>query len=414
MNKHISNKTSVSDAEYLSLHKATCVFIGYTNPGMRFAKNHVDVNWFAEEDSRVQGGLKNLRRGSVDIATVSVGIPLISRGSMADAYANPDKLLGPVFGPVCSVDQTLQMLLKFLDGLTTVIEANSQDAAIAKTISEAEQINADGKMAIILGLTGAWINNDLAVLRSYYRLGVRVVHICVEGLDGIGDPSDDFVKYHGLSECGRQVVHEMNRLGMVIDVAHASDESARQIVELSSKPVISSHTCCRNLCDIRRNLPDDLIIKIAEKGGVIGLHFASSMLDQRLATSVISDDYFKAYQARQDALLAKYPDPYEFLAAFNTFETEDDIAARTDNIADQQADIGTLIDHIDHVVNIAGIEHVGIGSDYDIGGPAKGLENAGKLSNLTQALIQRGYSKEDILKIWGNNFKRAYRDAIGR
>ena len=395
-----------------SLHQEACVFIGYTNPAMRFSKERVDVGWFAEQDSRMQGGLRNLRRGNVDMATVSIGIPIVAQANNADAYKNPDRLRAPAFRPVCSEDQTAQMILRFLDGLTTVIEANAQETAIARTLGEADRINEDGKMAVFLGLTGAWTNNDLALLRAYYRLGVRVVHICVEGLDGVGDASNDFPRYGGLSDFGRQIVGEMNQLGMVIDVAHASDKSALQIVELSSRPVISSHSCCRSLCNIRRNLPDDLIIKIAERGGVIGLHFASSMIDQHLATDIISDDYFNAYQARQERLQAQYPDPYEFLAAFMTFETEEEIAEKTDHAADQQADMDALIDHIDHIVKLTSIEHVGIGTDYDIGGPPKGLEHAGKLVNLTEAMLRRGYSEADILKIWGDNFMRVYRDVM--
>lgn len=396
-----------------SLHEQACVTIGFTNPAMRFSKEKVDVGWFAEQDSRMQGGLKNFRQGNVDMATVSIGIPIIAQSNNAEAYLNPDRLRAPVFRPVCSDDQTSRMILRFLDGLTTVIEANAQEAAIARTLGEADRINADGKMAVFLGLNGAWINNDLALLRSYYRLGVRVVHICAEGLVGVGDASNDFRRYGGLSDFGRQIVCEMNQLGMVIDVAHASDKSALQIIESSSHPVISSHTCCRSLCNIQRNLPDDLITKIADRGGVIGLHFASSMIDQRLATEIISEDYFNAYQARQERLQAQYPDPYEFLAAFMTFETEEEIAEKTDNKAEQQVDIDGLIDHIDYIAKLTSIEHVGIGTDYDIGGPPKDLEHAGKLANLTEALLRRGYSDQDILKIWGDNFRRVYRGAIG-
>jgi membrane dipeptidase len=309
------------------------------------------------------------------------------------------------------------MMLRFLDTLINVIEAHPTECAIARTVAEAQRINAQDRMSIFLHCTGAWINGDMAVLRTYYRLGVRAIHVCVEGLRGVGDQSDDGPVFGGLSDLGRKIVREMNRLGMVVDVSHASDASARQMIELSDTPVISSHTCCRALCKMNRNLPDELIEAIARKGGVIGMHFASGLIIPPPPTDTDQAERLnKAYRDRQRRLRATHADPYEFLAASLTMEAEQEIADAAGVDAQQSdayvASMDQLIDHIDHVVKIAGIDHVGLGTDYDIGGPPKGLETAAKLSNLTEALLNRNYSEGDVRKILGGNFERVFRQVL--
>jgi membrane dipeptidase len=295
-----------------------------------------------------------------------------------------------------------------------VIDANSSDVAIARTVREAEKINAEDRMAIFLHLTGAWCAGDIAVLRTYYRLGVRAIHICVEGLSGVGDASDEYAELGGLSDFGRQLVHEMNQLGMVVDVAHASDQVVEEISKISTAPIISSHTSCRKFCNIKRALPDYLIKKIADTGGVVGLIFASSML-QQIVEKEVDHKYKEIWQAKQDALQSMYPNPYEFLSHYMTYETAQEVSdtAGVSMEVPIRVDIDALVDSIDYIVKLTSVDHVSIGPDYDIGCAPKGLEKADTLSNLTKALLRRGYSESDIHKIWGGNLKRVYRSVIG-
>ena len=402
------------DPRTRSVHREACVFIGYTNPAMTFGKEAVSAAIFAERHPQMQGGLWNLRAGEAGMTALSVGVHTYCR----DASPPPS---GPVRAPVCSDEECVRMILRFLDAVYEVIEDHDEETAVARSVGEADRIVASGRMAIFIHLTGAWIGGDLAVLRCYHRLGVRAIHVCVEGLADIGDSSDVPPRHGGISDLGRHVVDEMNRLGMVIDVSHASDEAARQIVARSADPVVSSHTGCRSICDINRNLPDDLILAIAEKGGVIGMHFATSMLcpQAKDESGLYDHELVERLSRAERELRRRYPDPYEYLHHRMTEQFAEMVnrepapaSDRGSEIAPAAPGMDAVIRHIDHVVQLTGIDHVGIGTDYDIGGPPQGLEHAGKLANLTGALLRHGHDEQAVEKMMGGNFRRVYEQVL--
>jgi membrane dipeptidase len=385
------------------------VLLAYSNPQRRFLTSSVDFSWFGEDDPALQGSLPRLREGGVDVVVLSYSVPiepLQPVGSGRGARA------APAWGPVFQGAEQVKYVLHCLDSLIRTIEAHADEAEVALTVRDVERINQAGKMAIILHLTGAWIDGDLSILRTYHRLGVRSIHIAREGQRGIADPSDDFAEAGGLTPLGRDVVREMNRLHMVVDVAHASDRSFWDILETSSQPVIASHHNARALCDINRNLSDEQLRAVAQQGGVVGAHFSGGFIDEAWRQSREDSGYFDIYLARAKELRQRYPNPYEFLSHFQHPSEWPESFGEKPKPKVPLPGISQLVDHIDHVVEVAGIDHVGNGADYDLGDIPEELDHAGKLLNLTAELLRRGYSDADIRKIWGDNFLRVFRRVI--
>jgi membrane dipeptidase len=404
----------VADASVLALHKSAGVFDAYTKPMLKFTRDGIQPGQFVERVEKMQAGMWRLRDGEVRMANMSVGVPRYHRPESPDGKQ-------PTSMPICSVAQQAPLVLRHLDALRQSAAGHPRELDIARTVAEAEKMNAAGQLALFLHLTGAWISDDLAVLRSYREKGVVAIHPCIEGHHAIGDAANEVRIHKGLSALGREVVREMNRIRMVVDVAHGSDESLRDMVELSTEPVIYSHGGCRALCDVPRNLTDERIRAIAAKGGVIGIAFVSAMLsDEARQKGGRSDPrYREEYAKAEGELLARCADPYEYMErrADGTFMPEvfrrlgwpsEGHAAAPAN----RADLERVVDHIGHIVKLVGVDHVGIGTDYESGDVPNGLEHAGKLPNLTAALLRRGFSEADVRKILIDNFKRVYRHVL--
>ena len=253
--------------------------------------------------------------------------------------------------------RALQMLASVYDAL----EGFGDKIALALSPDEVVANKAKGIISILLGMeNGLPIQRSLPLLRLFYRLGVRYLTLTHNGDNEIADSALEGKRWGGLSPFGREVVAEMNRLGMIVDVAHASDQTFNDILECSKAPVLSTHSCCRALADHPRNMTDDMIRRMADKGGVIQINFY----------------------------------PY-FLTTTASATVED------------------VIRHIGHAVNIGGIEHVGIGTDFDgIEVTPSGLENISKLPVVFDLLSKRGYSDDQIGKIASGNFLRVFRDVI--
>jgi membrane dipeptidase len=244
-----------------------------------------------------------------------------------------------------------------------IIERHPNDFLFARTADEIESAHEHGKIAALMGIEGGHaIEDSLRLLRDYYALGVRymtLTHTNNNAWAGSSGSSDKPLEQpeRGLTDFGRQVIHEMNRLGMMVDVSHVSDKTFWDALDSSSAPIIASHSSCRALCDVRRNMTDEMIAAMAKKGGVIQINF-----------------YCKFLTKNKEATLA-------------------DVVA-----------------HIDHAVKVGGVDHVGIGSDFDgIPCAPTGLEDVSKFPNLTRALLQKGYSAGDIRKIYGGNLLRVMR-----
>ena len=399
------------DERTLALHRDATVFLGYVNPACHYRKDAFDYSWFTSDDPRVQGSSPRMRQGGVDVAALSFGVICEATGP-ADEQGNAS---GPLWGPLFPEAEHKQYFIRHLDGLRREMDRHTDEMAPARSTADIRRINGEGKLAVMLHMTGAWVNHDLAVLGAYHRLGVRGIHIAVEGLKGVADSSDDEPEFGGLSHFGKDLVREMNRLSMVIDVSHAADSTVRDVLELTDDPIIASHSNARALCDINRNLPDELIRGVAEKGGVVGLHFASGMIERTTQTDRAADDFLRGYLLKTKALMQQHPDPYDYLAHRFSYEhnAADFEAPPDDNPRPPPASLAKLVDHIDYLVNLVGIDHVGIGSDYDLSDIPEELNNASKLPNLTAELLCRRYSDEDIKKIWGGNFMRVYEQVIG-
>ncbi|HEX9934401.1 MAG TPA: dipeptidase [bacterium] len=280
-------------------------------------------------------------------------------------------------------------------------------AEIALSPDDAYRIEKQGKRAIFFGLENGYpIGTDLADLRRFVTDGIRYVTLCHTRHNQICDASTDKrePRWNGLSPFGKTVLAECNRLGVVVDVSHASDSAFWQVVRLTRKPFMASHSCCRALCDNPRNLSDDMLKAVARNNGVVQINLCSFYLEDV--------EFNPLHQASLDSLKRLYSewsavnDP-KILAEYE--KTEDRIGQR---FPEDKASVADLVDHIDHAVRVAGIEHVGIGSDFDGGAGLRDLRDVSEMPRITEELLRRGYSEEAIRKIWGGNIMRVVKENI--
>lgn len=257
--------------------------------------------------------------------------------------------------PQYKPDKGLKRVMQQIDAFYQAVEANAADIEVATTVADIERIHASGKIAGVLAIEGGEaIDGDLAALRMVHRLGVRSFGLVWNQRNLLADGIGERQAHGGLTNLGIEVVKELNRLGMVVDVSHLNDDGFWDVIETSTSPIMASHSNSRAVCDHPRNLTDDQIRALAKNGGVMGMNFCPP-----------------------------------FVAKGG------------------QATIDMLIDHIDHIVGLVGFDHVGLGSDFDgISEVPVGLENAACMPNLTRRLAERGYSEENILKILGKNHLR--------
>lgn len=297
-----------------------------------------------------------------------------------------------------------EMALTTFDAIFNTVNKHSSLAGIALNPDDAYEIEKGGKRAVYIGVENGYpVGNDLANIKEFYDLGARYITLCHTRNNDICDSSTDRngPEHNGLSDFGRKVVAEMNKLGMIVDVSHISDKAFYDVLEVSEAPVIASHSCARAICDRPRNLTDDMLKKLAENGGVIQVCFVSSFIKP-------SDPYPERDSAMQ-ALQEKY-------GSFNDLTDEEMDQARKGWISVNKkfppklATISEMIDHIDHIVDVAGIDYVGIGTDFDGGGALKDCYDVSQIKNITSELIQRGYTTKEIEKIWGGNFMRVFRE----
>ncbi len=266
------------------------------------------------------------------------------------------------------------------------------------------------KFAALLGVEGGHaIEGDIRILRDFYRLGVRYMTLTWSNTNDIGDSSGDMtdksIQHHnGLTPFGRQVVLEMNRMGMMVDISHVADSTFYQTLELSLAPVIASHSSSRALTSAPRNMTDEMLETLGSKNGVAQANFYCAFISQKYF------DTAKQLAAQKDA---DYMKVQELFIKPQTPETAKELAEAKARLAPKlpRPPLSDLIDHIDHMVKVAGVDHVGLGSDFDgIDCSPEGLDSAADLPKITQALLQRGYKPTDIDKILGGNLLRVFGD----
>jgi len=335
--------------------------------GQRFTHGHAD--------------LPRLREGGVRAPFFALWVPTYYKGAEA-------------------VRRTLDLR----DAMQRLLDQHPDQIELATSAADIERIAHAGKIAAVLSAEGGHqIDNDLAVLREYRRMGVLAMTLTHFRNNDWADSSTDKPAHNGLTDFGKQVVREMNRIGMMVDVSHVSDKTFYDALAVSSKPVILSHSSCRALSDIPRNVTDDMLRALAKNGGVIGINFGEGFLNPKDAERL---------KAMVNAISFQVPDlTGKALDDYAAEEFKRDMAPAK-GIA---ATIDDAVAHIDHAVKVAGIEHVGIGSDFDgISGPPKGLEDISKMTYLSAALLKKGYKDEDVKKIMGGNTLRVIRQVVGR
>ncbi len=337
--------------------------------GRRLPAGHVDI--------------PRLREGGVDVQVVALFV---------QNFLYPDR---------CT-DQARRLLAAMLEA----IEQNSEQVELARTGADVERIVAAGKIAMPLAIEGGQaIEDGLEALREFHRLGVSSMTLTHNITHGWADAGADEARWGGLNELGRQVVREMNRLGMVIDISHVSDEAFFDVIETTEDPVIASHSGCRALNPHRRNMSDDMLRALAENGGVIGIVFVINYLTPEYLEAV------NELQAIGRPWYEKLP-PIEDLELRIAIEHLD---AGRDCPLENLPTIEDVLDHIDHAVKIAGVDHVGLGGDMYPRMPSPvGIRGAHDYPNITRRLKKRGYSDEDVRKIMGGNFLQVWKRVTSR
>ena len=297
--------------------------------------------------------------------------------------------------------------LKTLDALHATIDKYPYLVGLALTPADAYRLEKEGRRAAFIGLENGYaVGRNLANLEEYYKLGVRYVTLCHSRDNDICDSSTDRQdpEDRGLSDFGREVVAACNRLGMMVDISHASDRSFYDVLKVSRAPVIASHSSCRALAASPRNLTDEMIRSLAAKGGVVQICFLSNYVRSpkpNPAREKALQELQAKYGARRDiqdeALRQKAREEYEALNA---------------KYPEEKATLRELVDHIEHVIKLVGVDYVGIGTDFDGGGGVLGCDDVSEMYRVTEELVRRGRTEEEIAKIWGGNIMRVFGEII--
>ncbi len=284
--------------------------------------------------------------------------------------------------------------LEQIDVVRRMVRHYPNDLELALTVDDIYRIHKEGKIASLIGIEGGYsIDNSLGVLRMMYALGVRYMTLTHTASLDWADSATDEPKAHGLSPFGEQVVAEMNRLGMLVDISHVSAETMRHVLRVARAPVIASHSSAFALDPHPRNVPDDVLKLVAKNGGVIMVNFYPEF---------ILPEGGRRYEIGRE-MKKQYPDEQEYLTAMRKWRRENPLPPAT---------VHHVVDHIEHIIKVAGIDHVGLGSDFDgIPTTPRQLEDVSKYPVITQVLLDRGYSPEQIKKVLGGNLLRAMRKA---
>jgi len=285
---------------------------------------------------------------------------------------------------------------------------NSDKLALALEPKDLETIAEENKIAIYIGLENGYpLGTDITKVRKFYDLGARYITLSHSSNNEICDSSTDpgGPEHGGLSEFGKEVVQEMNRLGMMVDVSHISDEAFYDVLELTNAPVVASHSSARALCEHPRNLTDDMIVKLAKNGGVVQVNALSAYVKTPTPNPERDDE--------MAGLQSKYGS-FQELTAEKRDEYRGEMMELREKYKDDLATVADYVDHIDHIVDLVGIEYVGIGMDLDGGGGLADCYDISEIKNITIELVKRGYSEEDIVKIWSGNFMRVFSEVIDK
>lgn len=338
-----------------------------------------------------------------DIATPSAGKYHTDLARMKQGGMTGEFFSIYVDGKYAKEGGAARRAMDLIDVVYRAAERYPNQLTMATSVADIRRAKRDGKIAALMGIEGGHaIENSLSALRDFYRLGVRYMTLTHNNTNDWADSSRDKPLHNGLTDFGKEVVREMNRLGMLIDISHVSDKTMSDALDVSTAPVIASHSSARALDSHPRNIPDDLLRRIGKNGGVVMVNFYTVFIDQKAYDAGKARD--QRLKPQLDALKEKFKGDDKRL------EEEQNKLYAANPLP--PTPLSVLIDHIDHIAKVAGIDHVGLGSDFDGGVTLpEGVKDISELPNITYELLRRGYSETDVRKILGENFLRAFGEA---
>src|SRR6202790_1865111 len=327
--------------------------------------------------------------------TGSIDIPRMKEGGLDAVFFSiwsPSKVPGP---------DAVRRALQQIDAVREQVRKHPNDLVLATTAAQIREAKKKGQIAALIGVEGGhMINSDLDVLRKFAGLGVRYMTLTHSGNDEWADSSTDKAAHNGLTDFGKDVVREMNRLGVMVDISHVSDKTFADALAISKAPMIASHSSCRAICDAPRNMTDEMMKALAAKGGVVQINYHVGFLSQEFRDAEKADPKINADIGQEVNKRCGDNEACQLLEG--------------DKLTRQAVERGKLprvryekiIEHIDHAVKVAGADHVGLGSDFDGANMPYGMEDATRLPLITEALLKKGYSESDVRKILGENTLR--------
>jgi membrane dipeptidase len=325
----------------------------------------------------------------------NIDIPRMKEGGLSAIFFSiwiPSKILGP---------EAVKKALDQIDAVRETVRKNPNDLILATSAADIREAKNQHKIAVLMGVEGGhMMGNDLSVLRTFAALGVRYMTLTHMDNNEWADSSTDKPAHNGLTDFGKDVIREMNRLGVIVDIAHVSDKTFYDALETSKAPIFSSHSSCRAICQAPRNMTDDMIRDLAKHGGVIQINYHVGFLSQEFR------DYEKAHPEAEKEITEEVKKRCGDNEACKL--TTGDQVVRDFMQAGKlpRVDWTVIVDHIDHAVKIAGADHVGLGSDFDGAVMPLGMQDVTHIPQITDTLLKKGYSEADIRKILGENTLR--------
>jgi membrane dipeptidase len=325
----------------------------------------------------------------------NIDIPRMRDGGLSAIFFSiwiSGKILGP---------EAVKQALDQIDAVRETVRKHPNDLVLATTAADVRAAKKQNKIAALMGVEGGhMMGNDLAVLRTFATLGVRYMTLTHMENNEWADSSTDKPAHNGLTDFGKEVVREMNRLGIIVDISHVSDKTFYDALATSKAPVFASHSSCRALCNAARNMTDDMIRDLAKHGSVIQINYHVGFISQE----------FRDYEAAHPGTEKEINEEIKKRCGDNEsckYVAGDQVVRDFMNAGKlPKVDWTLIIDHIDHAVKIAGVDHVGLGSDFDGAVMPLGMEDVTRLPQITDALLKKGYSESDIRKILGENTLR--------
>ena len=372
-----ASKTTGNDA--LSIHRRAIAVDMHADTAQRLVDEHVDLEQLLSDG---HFDAVRAKEGGLDAQFFSIWVePQLFGGGGPRAIKRADDQIAAV---------------------RALAEKHPETWGLATSADDIRRIAGEGKIAALLGLEGGYaIDERLENVERYYKLGVRYMSPAWSvSTTWAGSSGDEVGRTRGLNAFGLNVVREMNRLGMMVDVSHVSDKTFWDIVNTSTKPVVATHSACRAIADVRRNLTDDMIVALAKTGGVVNVIFYPEHLEPGWSEKKKQVDLQIAQLVQQASDAEKGDAVHKKLARDRVRQQE--YARLLPPVM-----VARIVDHIDHIVKLVGVDHVGIGSDFDgVQASASDLANVAQLPNLTRELLRRGYSEADVDKILGGNMLR--------